>query len=67
MTKKTRQIDRRSLLTGAHTGAAAASMATLAGQAEAQSANGESDRQQDPHDQADEDLRDQAEVLEALQ
>jgi predicted amidohydrolase len=38
MTKKTRQIDRRSLLTGALTGAAAASMATLAGQAEAQSA-----------------------------
>ena len=37
MTKKTRQIDRRSLLTGALTGAAAASMATLAGQAEAQS------------------------------
>ena len=38
MTKKTHQIDRRSLLTGALTGAAAASMATLAGQAEAQSA-----------------------------
>jgi predicted amidohydrolase len=38
MTKRTRQIDRRSLLTGALTGAAAASMATLAGQAEAQSA-----------------------------
>ncbi len=38
MTKKTRQIDRRSLLTGALTGAAAASMATLTGQAEAQSA-----------------------------
>ena len=36
MTKRTRQIDRRSLLTGALTGAAAASMATLAGQAEAQ-------------------------------
>ena len=38
MTKRTRQIDRRSLLTGALTGAAAASMATFAGQAEAQSA-----------------------------
>ena len=37
MTKQTRQIDRRSLLTGALTGAAAASMATLADQAEAQS------------------------------
>jgi len=36
MTKQTRQIDRRSLLTGALTGAAAASMAALADQAEAQ-------------------------------
>jgi len=36
MTKRTRQIDRRSLLTGALTGAAAASMAALADQAEAQ-------------------------------
>jgi predicted amidohydrolase len=36
MTKRTRQIDRRSLLTGALTGAAAASMAALADPAEAQ-------------------------------
>jgi predicted amidohydrolase len=36
MTKRTRQIDRRSLLTGALTGAAAASMAALADQAVAQ-------------------------------